>query len=399
MGALVDEFHQQHVATLEVILDQEKWERVDVPVVFKREVVMRLMGQTLPDKKAEPEASETEQAENQEVERQLSIGEVNFLVVPAVLILLQDVHEYVELSVDLPSVATESAQRMIQLLKLFHRKTTELILQGAAVKTKKTITKITATILALCSQCCGLIVHILPALQTWLSKEFDSTRASKASGSAIPPVPVVAALNELGSVTTDFNDLKQSLFQKLSDILCSAYESHSRKWLGSPHHEVPSGAAPPQAPDGVLNVVDLHPHEALQGLVKDFSSMNRVLLKALAVENVRKIFAKAFSDIAVKFEKQLEGKMEAPSPPYEGRMGRSSGDRMAMDLAFLFEQLGQLTGIELASQHLIADMMQHLRTSGRFRSVQKTDDPTRCLNLQMLEALQKAGRLPKPQRR
>ncbi|CAK8992039.1 Cyclin-dependent kinases regulatory subunit, partial [Durusdinium trenchii] len=50
--------------------------------------------------------------------------------------------------------------------------------------------------------------------------------------------------------------------------------------------------------------------------MKDITAMYRVLLRNLNYDSVRKIFARAFEEIASSFRRRLEQDLPAPSPPY-----------------------------------------------------------------------------------
>merc|ERR1711972_1270040 len=126
-----------------------------------------------------------------------------------------------------------------------------------------------------------------------------------------------------------------------------------------------------------------------EGLVKDITSMYRVLLKNLNADTVRKIFANAFTEMALKFEQRLGQEFSTPTPPYEERTGRSLGDRIAWDIAFLQEQLDKLSGISTPLRSLLSDLIRHLQGH------MPAGDPLKALHPAALEALQNAGRLPR----
>merc|ERR1712014_383739 len=99
--------------------------------------------------------------------------------------------------------------------------------------------------------------------------------------------------------------------------------------------------------------------------------MYKVLLKNLNGDSVKRIFAKAFEDIASRFESRLielaAARQEGASPPsgpqhpYGVDIGATLGDRLALDIAYLNEQLGKHTVISAPLQGLLMDLTRHVQ--------------------------------------
>jgi len=399
---VIEVFHEQRLAQAEAALRSEKWDRTDVPVQYKQ-LLEKLVG--LEDTQLEPAAlsSETSTAE-QGTDRFLRVESVNYLVVPAVLTLVQLLTEYLQLCRDFENLGAEIVQRMVILLRKFNTETKSLVLGGEAVR-RQTVKTIMAANLALCSQTCGLVAQVLPKLQITLITMLQgsaSGQGSQVSGGGAMSRAVTALAQDLTGVAGEYADHRGALLGKLSDLLRDRYEQTAKNWLRLPHPEVKvdlgswfagggSSASNGDANANVADDVDLCPHEALDGLVKGVTAMYKVLLKNLNGESVRRIFAKAFEEIAMKFEQRLQQELAAPSPPYEDRVGRSLGDRLVMDVAYLRDQLGKLSGITAPLQRLLQDLVHHLRVR------LPTDDPLKAMHPVVLEVLQRTGRLPMPQ--
>mmetsp|Transcript_6111 Transcript_6111/g.19575 ORF Transcript_6111/g.19575 Transcript_6111/m.19575 type:complete len:118 (-) Transcript_6111:171-524(-) len=116
--------------------------------------------------------------------------------------------------------------------------------------------------------------------------------------------------------------------------------------------------------------------------------MYTVLSRSMSPESVQTVFGKAFAEMAGKFELRLSSGMSVSCPPYEGLAWRSLGDRLLMDIAYLQEQLGRLRGISRPLQHLLSDLLHHIRAR------LPAEDPLQLLHPSTLEVLQKSGRVP-----
>lgn len=375
--SIIEEFHQKCLLQTKQTLEQERWERTDVPVQYKKILETDILGH--------PEAGEQGSEDgNPPVERYLHVEGSHYLVVPAVLTLLQLLAEYIRLCRDFSDMTAEVVQRMCQLLRLFNQRAQRLVLDGQAVH-HKVLPNIKAANLALSSQCCGLMAQVLPLLQSRLNAVAGSQSTHNAQTAAKGAL-VVALLSDLSKIASEFAEHRGALFGKLSDLLRVHYEKHSQRWLKVPHSDCPD-IWKGDAMATLRSESALGEHESLEGLVKDITAMYRVLLRNLNYDSVRKIFARAFEEIASSFRRRLEQDLPAPSPPYSESLGRSLGDRLLLDFAYLYRELGTLTGITTPLQRLLCDLVQHLQTK-------LPEDPPKKIHPAVLEALHRAGRLP-----
>mmetsp|Transcript_104382 Transcript_104382/g.290839 ORF Transcript_104382/g.290839 Transcript_104382/m.290839 type:complete len:346 (+) Transcript_104382:2632-3669(+) len=332
-----------------------------------------------PNAQSEACGDEAGGQEVQEPERCLHLRGLRFLVVPAMLSLMEMLVEYVRLCRDWGSCGPQIVWCVAQLLRHFNQQAHKLVLGGQAVHAQ-VLRKINATHLALCSQCCTLMEALVPGMQEFLLQILQDG-CSSAGSSIMEPI------GDLSKVVAEYAAHRAEIFDKLTGILRERYDHHAKRWLGSAHPEMsvdlcPGNDAEAQPP------VHLHPHGAIEGLIKDITAMYTVLSKSLSMESVQKIFGKAFAEMAWSFEECLGNGLAAPSPPYEGAVGRSLGDRLAMDIAFLHDQLGRLVGISTPLQNLLADLIYHIRAR------LPMEDPLRQLHPAALEVLQQSGRLP-----
>jgi len=366
---------------MQSVLEQERWERIDVPAPYVK-ILDQLLGNC--------QLAVASADEKQDKVSFLKVDGQNFVVVPAVLTLIQLLTDYVQVCQDLRILAVVIVEKLIHLLRLFNQQTQKLVLLGQAVQ-KGVRQSITAANLALCSQTCWLVAQILPKIRmrvlSVLQESLGLTTAE------ISRHPAALLLGDLEKIAIEYTDHRTLLFGKLSDLLRDRYEHHARKWLATPHPELKPGAAAwisePTSGGEASQTIVLIPHEALEALVKEFSTMYKVLLRSIDGAGVRNIFSQAFTDIAEKFEQRLDEEISAPSPPYRDAPGYSMGDRLIMDVAYLQEQLGKLSGITTPLQQLLFRFVQHLRTK------LPTEDPVRAVHPSVPEALQRAGKLPR----
>lgn len=379
--AIVEDFHMQRVTQMQSVLEQERWERIDVP-----EPYVKILDQLLGNGQQVAVGAD----ERQDKVSFLKVDGQNFVVVPAVLTLIQLLTDYVQVCQDLHILAVVIVEKLVHLLRLFNQQTQKLVLLGQAVQ-KGVRQSITAANLALCSQTCWLVAQILPKMRMRVLRVLQESLGLTVAEIARHPAALL--LGDLEKIATEYTDHRTLLFGKLSDLLRDRYEHHARKWLATAHSELKPGSTAwitgPIAGAESSQAIDLSPHEALEALVKEYTTMYRVLLRSIDGAGVRNIFSQAFTDIAEKFEQRLDEEMSASSPPYGDAPGYTVGDRLTMDVAYLQEQLGKLSGITTPLQQLLFRFVQHLR------SKLPTEDPVRAVHPSVPEALQRAGKLPR----
>merc|ERR1712032_1509068 len=232
--------------------------------------------------------------------------------------------------------------------------------------------------LALCCQCCGFLEAFIPGMQDALLRSFrDEVGGVAVEEAAMEPI------SELSKAITEVANHRNEICEKLSSLLRERYDIAARSWLGSPHGEARCTL------DSWGSSVDLYPHPAMEGLIKDIAAMCSVLSKSLPTDSMQRVFARAFTDIATSFGQKFGGgSFPVPSFPYAGAPTQSLGDRLAMDVAFLGEQLERFPSVALPSQRLVADFIHHLQTR------LPADDSLRRLHPATVEALRRLGKLP-----
>jgi len=393
--SIIEEFHRKKLEHIQMVLEHERWERTDVPGEY-RNILSQLLG------RQQLLSSQDEVMTKKADHLYLHVEGLVFIVVPAALALVQVLNSYVKLCSEIDSLAAEVIQRMGNLLRLFNTKMCQLVLQGQAVK-KETLKKVTASNLALSSQCCGLVTAILPRLQenlqTILQREKphqEQQQLATASAGNASRQLAESMVDDLSKIASEYTNHRNLLFNKLSELLHDRYAAHAKKWLSAAHPQLEADSLAwllPQEPgtDSDGFEVQLHPHDALRGLAEDIGKMYRALLKNLMIDSVRMIFAKAFEDMASKFDQQLihvAQEFSTPTPPYEDKLGFTLGDRLVQDVAFLRGELENLNGISMSLGRLLLEMLQHLQTR------LPTSDRLKALHPAMLSTLQRAGKLP-----
>lgn len=370
---VVQAFHQRCLSEVQAALESDRWELIEV-----RDTHTRLLVELLGENAAQSQEQQSQPQKEVEQRHSLMLQGAQFIVVPAVLKLLELVVEYWQLCQEWITCRPEVLWCMVQLFRHFNQCAHRMVLGGRAVQLQ-TLRKINAMHLALCCQCCGFLEALIPGIQDMLLRTLRNEAGTAVEEAVMEPI------SELSKAITEVAGHRIEICDKLSGLLRERYDIAARSWLGTPHGE----ARCTLDSWGISTGADLYPHPAMEGLIKDIAAMCSVLSKSLPSDCMQRVFARAFTDMAASFGQKFGGgSFPVPSFPYTGAPTQSLGDRLAMDVAFLGEQLERFPSVAMPSQRLIADFIHHLQTR------LPADDSLRRLHPATVEALRRLGKLP-----
>lgn len=318
-------FHATSMKEMAGVLEKEKWARVDVEYAYQeiidnQFVVKRRDRGREKDEEEKLGSTQGEEVEEKKEDRTGSVGSAlkgerkvlfvpipkssptaaspsasssaftfsasgssssNFLKFPVVrslLTLLTLIADYIDLSTHLPALTLDTLQRLLDLLTLFNSRTCQLVL-GAGAMHLAGLTSITATHLALSSQCIALLSTQLPALK----RLFEARVTGKQH----------VFLSGFDRVQRDCNEHVEQIREKLTNIMRELVEQLMRKMTGwilqQCRAATASGAAAPTAADksaGEDEVVS----PAVRLLMKQTCSLHRALSDLLSGRERNLIF-------------------------------------------------------------------------------------------------------------
>jgi hypothetical protein len=279
--------------------------------------------------------------------KQLRINKQSFLVVPSGLPIIQLMYECLSLSLTVPGVAAECLSRLSMLVRGMNSTSRELVLEGQMTVKKQKV--INATNLALASQLAGMLGQLVALIAKKFCMHYRIDHPlvplDGSEETVVDEVPgvlmddVSGALNDLVVQTVmELNDHRRDIHMKLADILISRFEYHLKVWfaVGAPS----AGQTP------------------LEGMVKDFTQMYKVLLKSLQVENLKRVFARAFSESGLRFNEKV--KELGHSPSASPSMLSELACKVRLDLLFLYQNMlvgESMGGVKSSLNDMVTEMI------------------------------------------
>ncbi|KAJ2827353.1 hypothetical protein FBU31_003191, partial [Coemansia sp. 'formosensis'] len=194
----------------------------------------------------------------------MHIGESAFHVVGCSLVLVKSVVEYLQCAVNIPMLATDVLQRLVEVLKGFNSRTCQVVL-GAGAMRSAGLKNISAKHLALASESLSLCMELIPHVKECLRHVMSPSQE--------------VLLAQLDRAAADFANHQGELHRKLVAIMTDRADHHA-KMLGA-------------------TAWDEHPQQtpvpAMDALAKEVRKLHRVLKRYLPPAALRAVFAQIFA--------------------------------------------------------------------------------------------------------
>lgn len=285
---LVDTFHRKQKEKMMSHLANEMWEQRDVPQEFQSVVnsicTMKVSAGLPESKKGSPS-----------IRKVLDVGDGgSFLAVNSLLMLTLILKDYLHCALEMPQIANNVLDHLMECVRLFNRRTKELVLRGEAERSG-TLRRILSKHLAMASQ----TLSALLALLAHLRKAF----------AAVLPQKMQSMLSAFEKVEADFQvHLKEimSIFTQQIEGVWANYEPQM-KWstlsvtpgarkvatdIGRLHK-----ALKPNLPASTLHTV----------FVNVLKSVNRKLRTVLGQPGLKKAISVGIAADVVHYEEVLGG--------------------------------------------------------------------------------------------
>ncbi|OWZ27431.1 hypothetical protein C343_05816 [Cryptococcus neoformans C23] len=295
----VQEWHQEHLTKSARLVEEEIWTQVDVKAKIQDSVNLIVRAETTDPEECKLSADEDDDANEKENEgedddkvvgKQLHIRSKKFFVVKATAESLAILSEYVGVIINLGEVGGDVISRVIEFLKSFNSRTCQVVL-GAGAMRSAGLKNITAKHLALASQSLSVVVALMDSFKE-LGKRFMGERWGILEG-------------EFGKLRRDYEEHQNEIHLKLVAIMADRLAVH----IGSLR----------QIDFNASSTTATGPHSYAEMLVKESSTLHKVLTKYLGHEEVESIMKRVVGEIGRRLGEEF-GKVEMQNEDAKKRM-------------------------------------------------------------------------------
>ncbi|BGP29936.1 hypothetical protein JCM10296v2_001688 [Rhodotorula toruloides] len=321
-------FHQRQITDNARVVEEEQWAAAEVPARVQEQIavivdsamrdpvqlLLRQQSDATNGNAAADEPSE-QVCEGDEGEaaaagpaKQVDIEGRQFFAVSAGLTTIGVLVEYLKVLLNCPMLTTDAMSKIIEFMKVFNSRTCQVVL-GAGAMRSAGLKNITAKHLALASQALSIMIALIPYIRECVRRHLNPKQA--------------VMLTEFDKLKRDYQEHQYEIYAKLVAIMSDRLEVHSRTLSGINWEEPAPKADAPNA--------------YMEGLVKEHITLHKVLSRFLQAQTVQQIMSQVFKALDTRLG-ELYGRVELRS--------QQAKDRMLLDVRYLREKLGDLSGLE-----------------------------------------------------
>lgn len=200
--------------------------------------------------------------------RSAVVDEQKYILPESALAMLQSMETFQHLAVGIPSMSHEVAVSLLESLKLFNSRSSQLIL-GAGATRSAGLKNITTKHLALSSQALSFIIALIPYMREFFRRHLSSSAASQ-------------LMNEFDKVKRLFQEHQNGIHEKLVDIMSGRASMHVKSMKNVDWEEAAKNKA-----------VTVSPY--METLTKETATLQKVLAKHLPDPVVAGIMVPVFA--------------------------------------------------------------------------------------------------------
>lgn len=216
--------------------------------------------------------------------RSAVVDEQRYILPESAIAMLQSMETFQHLAAGIPSMSQEVATLLLESLKLFNSRSSQLIL-GAGATRSAGLKNITTKHLALSSQGLSFIVALIPYVREFFRRHLPSSNASQ-------------IMTEFDRVKRLFQEHQNGIHEKLVDIMSGRASMHVKAMKGIDWEEAAKNKA-----------VSVSPY--METLTKETATLQKVLAKHLpdpvvagimlpVFASYREQWSNAYKDVVVK---------------------------------------------------------------------------------------------------
>ena len=206
--------------------------------------------------------------------------------------MLRTIESLQGLTVGIPGMGPELASTLVDCLRQFNSRTSQLILGAGATRTAG-LKNITTKHLALSSQGLGFVIALMPYVREFYRRYLPQTTAAQIMG-------------DFDKAKRSFQEHQSSIHEKLIDIMSNRASVHVKSL-----NHIDWADSAKQDPDGVSKYMET--------LTKETATLQKVLTKHLPEGVVMGIMGPVFESYKQQLEKAFSG-LQAHSDAEKNRM-------------------------------------------------------------------------------
>ena len=396
--AFVERKHENNMTALVAALDCEKWSQCDVSaerqasltrlcagraVLSTASLSSKLLSSTMTSdifdhltsvdiksNDASSTGSATLSSRRDASSSEAEVEGTNYKVVWSCLLLVEMVLSDVSCAAHFQTLATNMISKVVELLRLFNTRTSQLVLGAGAIHSSAKLKSINAKHLALVTQCLGMLIAILPHIRAALMAQLQAKQH--------------LLLSDLDKVKQDYADHLEKVLTKFVTILGGIVEHTLAPLIVKTDFDQRAAMFDNEG-NAKHPTVSCSPF--LEGVIANTKKMHQVLNSLLPPEHLRDVFSRIFlyldqkipllySSTATSSSKNLDG----AQPSFKFPTTDKGKQRMIAEVHYVIKCLNDIPGVtphKFTSPSTLKKQLGLIDSSDEMELERSTDDAGR----------------------
>jgi vacuolar protein sorting-associated protein 54 len=240
--------------------------------------------------------------------RSAVIDEQKFILPESAIAILRSIDMFQHLVVGLPSMSQEVATSLIDTLKLFNSRTSQLIL-GAGATRSAGLKNITTKHLALSSQALSFVIALIPYIREFFRRHLPSSSS-------------LQIMTEFDRVKRLFQEHQSGIHEKLVDIMSSRASTHVNAMKKIDWQQAALNKSVPVSP--YVEVLTKETGTLQKVLAKHLSEMSVTAIMQPVFASYREQWSKSYQEVTVRSLAEKE-RMLADAEYFNSRISKLDG--------------------------------------------------------------------------
>lgn len=297
---------------------------------------------------------------------------VNYKVVWSCLLLVETIMTNLSAAAHFQSIAPNAVTKVVELLRLFNTRTTNLVLGAGAIHSVAKLKSINAKHLSYVTQCLGMIVALLPHIRAALMAQLPSKQHS--------------LLADLDKIRKEYQEHNENVLNKFVSIIGGIVEHGLAPRIANTKFDARARDLPYE------KLSDIQCCVFLEGISNSTMKLHQVLSSLLPPDHLQDVFSRIFAYLDQKIPALFVSASAAPSnqqntsPSFEFPSTDEGKRRMVLEVSHITESLNALDGVhpwDFTAMNVLERKMDYrlphadsVGTNGTSASDEPQDTPT-----------------------
>jgi vacuolar protein sorting-associated protein 54 len=329
--AWLDRTHESNMSSLVAALESERWAQCEVTI--ERQIALTRLCTGLATVSTPVRTMQDGSEGNNKKEKNPTavVEGVNYKVVWSCLLLVEMIMTNLAAAGHFQSLALNAVTKVVDLLRLWNSRTTNLVLGAGAIHSAARLKSINAKHLSYVTQCLGMMMALLPHIRAALMAQL--------------PAKQHTLLSEIDKIKKEYQDHNEKVLNKFVSIIGGIVEHGLAPRIANTDFAKRETEKPIEDPDSIPCCA------FLEGISNSTKKLHQVLISLLPPDHLQDVFSRIFAYLDEKIPGFFIAATSAPnaqqngSPSFQFPSTDDGKHRLLLEVRHTTKSLNALEGV------------------------------------------------------